>query len=318
MHVHLVGEDRDENGCYLHPRMEGRLSTRAVRSIVGARSTDAPADVDARCRDHLFHHLDGAPSIDLAVLLALDGVYDASGRLDEDRSSVVVPNDYAFAVAEQHPKLVVGCSINPLRPDAVDELERCAARGAVLVKWIPAAMGFDPADERCLPFYAAMKAHGLPLLSHVGTEFAVATVDASLGALRHLLAPLDAGVMVIVPHAGGRKLFRDEADWIALASLVRQRDNLVLDNSALALAHRRRRLLRLLETPDLYDSVLHGSDYPLPSQVWAFTDRIGLKEVRRIKGIESVFERDVELKRALGAPDSFLERAGEILPLSAS
>jgi len=318
MHVHLVGEDREENGCFVHPRMESRISTRAVRRIVGAEPGDSTADVDRRCRDHLFHHLDRAPSLDRAVLLALDGVYGDDGRFDEERSSVVVPNDYAFSIADQHPKLLVGCSINPMRPDAVQELDRCADRGAVLVKWIPAAMGFDPSDERCASFYEALVRRGLPLLSHVGTEFAVATVDAALGALRHLVAALDAGVRVIVPHAGGRKLFADEADWQRLVALVRDRENLFLDDSALALAHRRRRLLRVLETPDLHPRILHGSDYPLPSQVWAFIDRLGWREVRRLRRIESVFERDVELKRALGAPDAFLERASEILPIPVS
>ena len=40
----------------------------------------------------------------------------------------------------------MGASVNPTRKDALDELERVAALGAVLNKVLPNAMVFDPAD----------------------------------------------------------------------------------------------------------------------------------------------------------------------------
>ena len=40
------------------------------------------------------------------------------------------------------------------------------AAGAVLLKWLPIVQNFNPADERCFPFYEALAHHKLPLLSH--------------------------------------------------------------------------------------------------------------------------------------------------------
>jgi len=57
-------------------------------------------------------------------------------------------------------------SVNPYRPDALAELERGAKRGARMVKWLPNAMGMDPSDELCDPFYQKMKELNLILLSH--------------------------------------------------------------------------------------------------------------------------------------------------------
>ena len=61
-------------------------------------------------------------------------------------------------------KMLFGASVHPYRKDAVAELERCVAAGAVLLKWLPITQGFNPADPRCFPFYEALAHHKLPLL----------------------------------------------------------------------------------------------------------------------------------------------------------
>jgi predicted TIM-barrel fold metal-dependent hydrolase len=308
-HAHLVGIDRDRNGCIVSKTMERKLSTRVVLKTIGASLSEPPADVDRKFVDFLHRQLDQAPSVDRVVLFAFDGVYKDDGTIDESRTHLVVPNDYAFRIAETHRKLWVGASVNPYRRDALEELERCAARGAVLVKWIPATQGFDPGDERLRPFYAKLRELGLPLLSHVGTEFSLPTIERRFGALERLERALEAGVTTIIPHAGNLKLVRDAPDFDRFCALFEKHPNALMDESALALVHRRRRLFRLLERTQIHGRVLHGSDFPLPVHAWAFATKIGFKESRRIGEIESVFERDVVLKRALGAPETFFTRA---------
>ena len=63
------------------------------------------------------------------------------------RSSFYVPNAYAHAVAQRHPcRFEWAASIHPYRRDCVAELEFAAGHGARAVKWLPAAMGIDPAS----------------------------------------------------------------------------------------------------------------------------------------------------------------------------
>lgn len=312
-HAHLVGLDRDGHGCVLSPAMRRRVSTLFVLRRVGARLSDPPRDVDRRYLDFLVAQAEAAPSVDRIVLLALDGVCGSDGRIDESRSHLLIPNSYVLEAARASPKFLPACSVNPLRADALAELDRCAAAGAVLCKWIPAAMGFDPADPRCAPFYVRMKDLGMPLLSHVGTELAVTTVERAHGDLSRLSAALDAGVQVIVPHAGNLRLFHDAADWDTLRAEMARRPNLWIDDSALCMLHRRRRLFHVAAAADIHGRVIHGSDFPLPAQPLAFADRIGLGEARRIRGIPSSFERDVSLKRALKIPDAFLAQASKVL-----
>jgi hypothetical protein len=120
---------------------------------------------------------------------------------------------------------------------------------------------------------------------------------------------------VIVPHAGDFRVFGDRKDFERFVALVARYPNVVMDNSALALVHRRRRLLRLLERTDLTDRVLHGSDFPLPSHAWAFALRIGWKKARALQRIPSLLEKDVLLKRELGVPDPVFTQASRILLL---
>jgi len=51
--------------------------------------------------------------------------------------SQYVPNDYAFSLAREYPEYFcpVG-SVNPYRPDALKELERCSQNGVTIIKWL--------------------------------------------------------------------------------------------------------------------------------------------------------------------------------------
>src|SRR6185312_14728454 len=81
-----------------------------------------------------------------------------------------VSNDYVIELAKRHRKVLFGASVHPYRKDAVAEIERCVADGAVLLKWLPIVQDFDPSDERCFPVYEALAHYKLPLLCHTGGE----------------------------------------------------------------------------------------------------------------------------------------------------
>src|SRR5207248_1320227 len=136
-----------------------------------------------------------------AVLLVMDGVYDSAGNLDQQATEFLISNDYVLKLAKSYPQEIwAGVSVNPKRRDAIDELHRCAEAGAKLVKWLPNAQQFDPADKRYIPFYRELVRLRIPLLSHVGYEFSLIGTDQSAGDPNKLRVPLDEGVTVIAAH----------------------------------------------------------------------------------------------------------------------
>jgi hypothetical protein len=124
----------------------------------------------------------GESSVDHVVCLALDPVYDRSGRRREDRSHLWVDNDYVLDLQRSlGDKVLLGASVHPYDPDFRRRVETCVERGAVLLKWLPSAQQIDLADTRvrdALVFLASARdGQPLPLLLHIGPEYAIPSSD---------------------------------------------------------------------------------------------------------------------------------------------
>jgi hypothetical protein len=264
VHVHLAALPDGENGCYISPRMLRRPVSRFFAWKFGV-DLAKPAEANEFYVERLRRELNGSKRVKKAVLLGMDGIYDGNGVLDRARTDFLISNRYVVEVAKRHPDFfLAGVSINPQRRDALDELERCAAEGAALVKFLPNAQCFDPADTRYLPFYRALARLNLPLLSHVGYEFSLAGRDQSAGDLARLRCALDEGVSVIAAHGCSHGLFFPEPHLKTALEFARRYPCFYLDASALTLPSRVRMLFLLRRHPELQERLLFGTDYPLP------------------------------------------------------
>src|SRR5688500_17957561 len=151
--------------CALNPE-HGSTSARLLNSIafrfmrwrLGIKKLDY--SVDEHLESALRRTIVGTRKLDAAVILAFDAVHTSDGRLDAANTHLYVKNDYAAELCERNPgTMLFGCSVHPYRKDALAELERCIARGAVLMKWLPLTQCFSPADPRCFPLYEALAHH---------------------------------------------------------------------------------------------------------------------------------------------------------------
>jgi len=264
VHVHLAALPDGANGCFISPKMLGRPLSRFIAWKFGV-DFHKPADANAFYIARLLRELERSTRVKRAVLLALDGVYDAGGNLDMARTDFLISNGYVFEVARSYPeRFLAGISINPQRRDALEELERVAAEGAALVKVLPNAQCFDPADRRYLPFYRALARLKLPLLSHVGYEFSLAGRDQSAGDPARLRGALDEGVTVIGAHGCSQGLFFYEPHLKTVREFIRRYPHFYLDASALTLPNRAGMLFVLRRHPEIQERLIFGTDYPVP------------------------------------------------------
>ena len=281
-HVHLLGAGGGPDGAWVgdqmlrwsnplqYARFRFFLNASCVRYIEGA--SDAFLDRLLACHRAML------PGSRL-MLLAFDQVHDARGRARPETTAFHVPNAYARAVAARHPdELAWAASVHPYRADAVEALDAAVAGGALAVKWLPNAMGIDPASRRCDPFYEALARHRIPLLTHGGRERAVRGVgDDALGNPLKLRRALDHGVRVIVAHcasfgtgvdldAGAAGPDVPNVDLFArLMDDPRYEALLMGDISALTQSNRTAVALgKVLERTEWHGRLLNGSDYPLP------------------------------------------------------
>jgi predicted TIM-barrel fold metal-dependent hydrolase len=278
-HVHLFGTGEGASGCYVNGRMlSWRYPLQRARYLI-YRSAAAIKD-DTRAESQYLERLKALARSHRGrfVLLAFDQSHGEDGKPRPDLTQFHVPNDHAIVTAAGDPALfAAACSIHPYRHDALAALERCAARGVRIVKWLPNAMGIDPADERCELFYKRMRALDMTLLSHAGGESAVEASAQHLGNPLRLRAALRAGVKVIAAHFAGAGDDEDldnpsrprVASWKLLLRMMdepRWDGLLFADLSATTQANRTREpLATLLRRGDLHRRLVNGSDYPLPA-----------------------------------------------------
>jgi predicted TIM-barrel fold metal-dependent hydrolase len=280
-HVHIAGLGVGGTNAFVNSKMLTwrhpfhRLKLKVYMSsagVVDEEKADPQAiarltSLVANIKDHGKHRL-----------LAFDKHYRRDGSVDLEKTEFYVPNEYVFELGERHPELFVpNISVNPYRPDAIAELEKWARRGARIVKWLPNAMGIDPSDPQCDPFYEKMKELELILLSHGGEEKAVeAEEDQKLGNPLLLRRALDHGVKVIVAHCAGlganedidskdRKLTDNFELFLRLMDEKRYEGLVFGELSAMTQLNRSGKLRRLLAREDLHERLVNGSDNPLPA-----------------------------------------------------
>lgn len=329
-HVHLAGIGAGGSGCRVNAKMLSWLHPRHrvqfLAYLDAARVTDLER-ADAQFVERLTALVDGRPVRGRFLLLAFDAHYGPDGRVDEDETEMYVPNEWAARVASARSDVfVAAASVHPWRADAVAELERAHAAGARLVKWLPNAMGIDPADPRCDAFYDAMRRLSMTLISHAGEERAVDAAGAQeLGNPLRLRRALDQGVRVIVAHCAsdGRALDLDDParpEVEAFDLFLRLVDDpkyvgLVFGEiSAMTMSTRCGRPLEtILARTDLHARLVDGSDYPLPAIDVLFRTsqlrELGYLTVEEERALDELYDVnpllfDLVLKRCLRHPRS--------------
>ncbi len=281
---------------------------------VGLPRSALTGDLDGLYAEQLLRFV-RVSSLDAAVILAQDEPRRDDGSIIEGAGSFYVPNSFVLRLAREHPEFLPAVSIHPARRDALDELERCLAEGAVMLKCLPNCQNIDWNDRRYTGFLERMAESGLILLAHTGSERTLPVIAPRLADPRVLTRALEVGVTCIAAHSGTGTMLVDPDYFEVFAEMTRRFPRLYGDNSALAAANFRLRpsaLQRLLE-PELAARILHGSDVPVPvtgAVLWAL-GLLSWREWRETARLANPLERDAQIKRALGfGEDTFTRLAG--------
>ena len=289
-HAHLIGTGDSGSGIAVHPGTESLLDpanyARRLFLLNAGCAHQAPGNVDRTYVERMHNLLDGMRVGVKLLLFAFDRAYGEDGKALSERTTFYVPDAYARDTARAHPQYFEwAASIHPYRADCVEALEVARRDGARAVKWLPAAMGMDPASVRCDRFYAALARLKLPLISHAGLERAVVGTDTQdFGNPLRLRRALDAGVRVVVAHCasmgqdrdldrGANGPLTDSFELFArMLGEARYEARLFGDVSAMTQLNRAGpALVQVVERSEWHARLLNGSDYPLPGVMPIFS-----------------------------------------------
>jgi len=291
VHAHLLGTGDSSSGIAVNPEMESLLHpadfARRLFFLNAACAYDAPGgSLDRAYVRRLLGLLAGMRRGAKLLLFPFERVYGEDGKRRDASTTIYVPDAYARELAREYPRAFEWvASIHPYRADCVAALEQAKRDGARAVKWLPAAMGMDPASPRCEHFYAAAARLNLPLISHAGRERAVPGTDMQdYGNPLRLRRALDAGVRVVVAHCASMGEDRDldrgaNGPYVSSFALFarmmedrRHERNLFGDISAITQVDRASpALAQLIEREAWHPRLLNGSDYPLPGVMPLFS-----------------------------------------------
>ena len=318
LHCHTAGIGAGNSGCFVSEDLRHSFKFRFYLKSFGVTESEILREGDAIVLTRLSERLAASVHVRQAVVLALDGVVDAEGKLDRAQTEIYVPNEFLAAEVSKHSNLLWGASINPYRPDALERLDWARAHGAVLVKWLPSVQHIDPADPRLIPFYRRLVALGLPLLTHTGNERSFTQARDELCDPERLRLPLQQGVTVIAAHAATTGRFAGERAFDRLARMMPEYPNLYADISSLTQLNKQGYLKEVLHRPEFENRLLYGTDYPLIEirtlvSPWYFPRQLSLRQMTTFARMENPWDRDVTIKQALGVPTKVWTRGEALL-----
>lgn len=289
-------------------RFMGKMMTRMIRMPVGFEDAGFDEIYVERLRAQVEES-----SLDQVLLLAQDEVYHQDGS-KRNFGSFYVPNDYLFSVCEANPCFLPAVSIHPARRDALEELDRCLARGARALKLLPNCHDVDCGLPQYESFWEKMAVAGLPLLAHTGGEMTVPVANRRYESPAYLRRPLELGVKVIAAHCASNSSFCDPDYFGILVAMMHEFPSLYADTSALNTPFRSAALGKVLDC-EWTERFVHGSDFPVPVGAWyaRFRGLIDGKTRARASKIENLIERDFMLKTQMGFDDGHFTRLGTVL-----
>ena len=332
VHTHLLGDGASGSGCWISPKMQSIFYPQQFLQrkffenggCVDGNKANGDGGLDDAYIARLAHLMDEFPPGAGAMLFAFDHTYTEAGTKDLSRAAFHVPNTHALAIAKRFPsRFRAVASIHPYRADAVAELKRTVANGAVAIKWLPSAMGIDPSSPRCDDFYETLAKLQIPLITHAGQERAVKGAHRQhFGNPLKLRRALDHGVRLVVAHCASMGEDRDidhgangkyVESFALFARLMadhRYDKNLFADISAMPQINRVPYLVKIIEKPEWHSRLLNGSDYPLPGIIPLFSvdlftekgwlskkDAVVLKQIREYNPLlfDFVLKRSVQV-----------------------
>lgn len=275
IHTHLV------NPGVRFERLYDKLTIRFFAKGLGvdpATLRDDPFETYVAC---MANSIRESAYVERTCLFGVDCRHDEQGREVHRDKTVCAMTEDILAVAQRYPEAFIPfLSVNPRRQDALDRIDEYVERGCRGAKFLQNYWGLDLNDERFIPYYEKLVAHGLPLIVHVGSEYTVDS-DARYEGIEMIDLPLACGVTVIAAHMGlgrfihkirpWRNLSRQprhyDSDYFQLLEKLTQHANLYADISAILAPLRARALRHLAQQTAVHEKLLFGTDFPVPYTV---------------------------------------------------
>ena len=296
-HAHLLNKDVKFDRFY------DKLAIKFFASRLGMDPKELIKNPYKAYTEGLIKNLKNSKYVKKSVLFGVDARVDDKGTTLHKDITVCATNDDMFELYINNKDVIVPFfSINPLRPDALDLIDKYCELGFKGAKFLQNYWNVDTTSERFIPYFEKLKEKNLPLIIHIGSESSVHSYK-KCESIDMLNLPLEVGVTTIAAHMAlsytplgifkalskNPKNFNKE--YFTLLQKLETYDNLYADISAI-LTPVRAKVLRDLSTQNqIHQKLLFGTDFPVPYTVVLNSHDLPFKKRFELSKIENTYDR---------------------------
>ncbi|MBN2768533.1 MAG: amidohydrolase [Campylobacterales bacterium] len=270
IHMHLLSSKVSFNRFY------DRAALRIFGKKMGMNYKELACNPHKAYSDSLIQNIHTSKHLSKSVLFGVDARVDEEGNELHRDQTVCASNDDVLKIYQAHPDIIIPFfSINPMRPDALDEIDKYHALGFKGAKFLQNYWGVNTKEKRYRAYFEKLKEKNIPLIIHIGSESSVHSFK-HCESIEMLEQPLEVGVNVIAAHmalsysalkpyktfSSRPKYFSQE--YFQLIDMLQVHNNLYADISALLTPVRAKVLPHLSRQYEIHEKLLFGTDYPVP------------------------------------------------------
>ncbi len=301
IHAHLLSSDVKFDRFY------DKLAIKFFASKLGI-DPQALIDNPYEAYTHgLMKNIRESKHLSKTVLFGVDARVDEKGNILHKDITVCATNDDLLKLYQENQDIIIPFfSINPLRPDALDLIDKYTELGFRGAKFLQNYWGVDTGERRFIPYFEKLKEKNLPLIVHIGSESSVHSFK-ECESIDMLNLPLEIGVNTICAHMAlsytplgifkalsqNPKHFNQE--YHKLLKMLIFHDNLYADISALLTPVRAKVLRHLSQQKEIHDKLLFGTDFPVPFTTVLNSYDLPFKRRFEISKIKNPHDRYVEV-----------------------
>lgn len=284
-------------------RVYDKLAILFFASRLGIDAKKLIEDPYATYTEALIQNVKESKYIEKIVLFGVDARVDEKGKtLHKDITVCATNNDLLELYQKNNDLIIPFFSINPLRPDALDLIDKYYELGFRGAKFLQNYWNVDTRDRRYIAYFEKLKSYDLPLIVHIGSESSVNSFK-ECESIKMLNQPLEIGVTTICAHMAlsyePLKIFKAfsknpknfNSDYFTLLKMLETHDKLYADISAMLTPVRAKALRHLSKQTNIHDKLLFGTDFPVPFTTAVNTHGLSLKKSFELSYEKNPFDR---------------------------
>jgi len=300
IHAHLLSSD------VKFERFYDKLAIKFFASKLGMDAKELIKNPYKAYTEGLLNNIRESKHLQKTVLFGVDARVDEKGKTLHKDITVCATNKDLLELYQQNRDVIIPFfSINPLRPDALDLIDKYTELGFKGAKFLQNYWGVDTREKRFIPYFEKLKEKNLPIIIHIGSESSVGSFK-EYESIEMLDQPLEIGVNTIAAHMalsytplGILKAFSQNPkhfnqEYHTLLKMLEKHDNLYADISALLTPVRAKVLRDLSSQKQVHHKLLFGTDFPVPFTTVVNSYDLSLEKRFKLSKIQNPHDRYAE------------------------